>query len=219
LSYLLKRVFDLAVASVLLVTLSPLLLGIGLLIRLDSPGRAIFSQTRVGARRRTKPGQIYWDIRTFKCHKFRSMHTDVDQAIHLRFVRAFCRQENRSLPEDGENFKLKNDPRVTRIGRILRKTSLDELPQLLNVLKGEMSLVGPRPVPEYEVAEYNPHHYQRLEALPGITGLWQVRGRGRVTFEEMVQMDIEYTKHSSFLTDLKILLLTVPAVVSGRGAE
>ena len=114
--------------------------------------------------------------------------------------------------------KLANDGRVTRIGRILRKTSLDELPQLWNVIKGDMSLVGPRPVPLYEVAEYWPWQMQRLEATPGITGLWQVTGRGIVTADEMIDLDIEYIKRQTLWVDLKIMLLTVPAVMSGRGA-
>jgi lipopolysaccharide/colanic/teichoic acid biosynthesis glycosyltransferase len=121
--------------------------------------------------------------------------------------------------EGGPKFKLSNDPRVTRVGHILRKTSLDELPQLVNVLKGEMSLVGPRPLPTYEVAEYQAWHRERLAALPGITGLWQVQGRCEVTFEEQVQMDIEYVRNQSLWQDIKILLSTIPAVVSGRGAE
>ena len=118
-----------------------------------------------------------------------------------------------------QGAKLTDDPRVTRIGRILRRTSLDELPQLFNVLKGEMSLVGPRPVPLYEAAAYVDWHLERLAALPGITGLWQVRGRGRVSFAEMVRMDIAYVRNQSPLLDITLLLSTIPAVMSGRGAE
>jgi lipopolysaccharide/colanic/teichoic acid biosynthesis glycosyltransferase len=115
--------------------------------------------------------------------------------------------------------KLTNDPRITRIGHLLRKTSLDEIPQFLNVLRGEMSLVGPRPVPTYEVAEYQAWHYQRLAAAPGLTGLWQVTGRGQVSFDEMIEMDIEYVRNKSLWLDLKILVLTVFVVLSGRGAS
>ncbi|MGH9896190.1 MAG: sugar transferase, partial [bacterium] len=119
----------------------------------------------------------------------------------------------------GARFKLSNDPRVTRVGRVLRRMSLDELPQLFNVLKGEMSLVGPRPVPLYEVAEYGESDTERLAALPGITGLWQVRGRAEIPFSEMVRLDCEYVRNQSLWLDLKILAATIPAVVSGRGAR
>jgi lipopolysaccharide/colanic/teichoic acid biosynthesis glycosyltransferase len=113
---------------------------------------------------------------------------------------------------------MATDPRITKIGRFIRKTSLDELPQLLNVLKGEMSLVGPRPVPEYEVALYKDEHYVRLLALPGLTGLWQVKGRGEVTFEQMMQLDLEYVRNQSLALDLWILIMTIPAAVFGWGA-
>jgi lipopolysaccharide/colanic/teichoic acid biosynthesis glycosyltransferase len=117
-------------------------------------------------------------------------------------------------------YKLGADPRITRVGKFLRKSSLDELPQLINVLRGEMSLVGPRPVPEYEVLEYREAwHHERLATLPGITGLWQVKGRGQVPFEDMVRLDLEYIQRQSLWLDLAILLFTVPAVLSGRGAE
>ena len=129
--------------------------------------------------------------------------------------------EGRARPseESGGKFKLINDPRVTRVGRLLRRTSLDELPQLFNVLKGQMSLVGPRPVPPYEVACYRNGDRKRLAALPGITGLWQVRGRCQVSFDEMIRMDVEYIAKASLCFDLRILLLTIPAVLNGRGAE
>lgn len=214
-----KRCMDVVLAMLLLVLLCPLLLLIAILIKLDSPGPIIFIQERVGARRRSSGGQTYWEIRNFPFYKFRSMVKDADQSMHQAYIRAFITGQVEKSGTDGVKFKLTNDPRVTRIGRILRKTSLDELPQLVNVLKGEMSLVGPRPVPTYEVAEYRPEHYERLTALPGITGLWQVNGRCQVSFEDMVRMDIEYVHNQSLWLDAKILVCTIPAVISGRGAE
>jgi lipopolysaccharide/colanic/teichoic acid biosynthesis glycosyltransferase len=210
---------DMVGALLMLSLLSPLMLLIAILIKLDTPGPVIFVQERVGARRRTKAGRTGWEISNFLVYKFRTMVSDADQSIHQAHIKAFI--EGRIEPDHGAEagFKLNHDPRVTRVGRMLRKTSLDELPQLVNVLKGEMSLVGPRPVPTYEVAQYEPRHYERLAALPGITGLWQVRGRGRVSFDEMIAMDIEYVRHQSPWLDIKILLLTIPAVLTGRGAE
>jgi lipopolysaccharide/colanic/teichoic acid biosynthesis glycosyltransferase len=142
-----------------------------------------------------------------------------DQSLHAEYVRAFV--EGRVDAGDGGDaaFKLAHDPRVTRVGRILRRTSLDELPQLFNVLKGEMSLVGPRPVPPYEVAQYRESDAERLAALPGITGLWQVDGRGTVPFDEMIRMDREYVRNQTVWLDLKILAATIPAILSGRGAR
>ena len=147
------------------------------------------------------------------------MVRDADPSPHHAYIKAFIEGRIEASDEAGAKFKLTGDPRVTQVGRLLRRTSLDELPQLLNVLKGEMSLVGPRPVPIYEAADYQAWHYERLMALPGITGLWQVQGRCQVSFEEMIRMDIEYARHQSLWLDLKILFLTLPAVISGRGAE
>lgn len=214
-----KRCFDLALAGLLLLMLSPLLLVIAALIKLDSPGPALFVQERVGSRRRTAGNRSFWEIRTFRCLKFRSMVHNADQSLHQAYIESFISGTAEASAGAGPKFKLTRDPRVTRVGHILRKTSLDELPQLLNVLKGEMSLVGPRPVPTYEVASYQPRHYQRLAALPGMTGLWQIKGRGEVSFEEMITLDIEYVDQATLWSDLKILALTIPAVISGRGAE
>lgn len=203
-------------ACLLLILLSPLLLLIAILIKLDSPGPVIFSQERVGSQRQWLGRTSLWVIRNFRMLKFRSMYQNADPAVHEAYIRDFV--EGRAEERDGK-FKLTNDPRVTRVGRILRKFSLDELLQLVNVLKGDMSLVGPRPVPPYEVAGYRSGHHKRLAALPGITGVWQVKGRCRVTFEEMVRMDIGYVSDASLWLDLKILFLTIPAVISRRGAE
>ena len=214
-----KRCIDVFLAVLMLVSLAPLMLLIAVLIKLDSPGPIFFVQERVGARRRPQDGRTSWEIRGFPFYKFRSMVQGADQSTHQAFIKAYV--EGRVQPSDvsSAKFKLIDDPRVTRVGRILRRTSMDELPQLVNVLKGEMSLVGPRPLPTYEVAEYQPWHRERLAALPGITGLWQVNGRCQVSFEEQIRMDIEYVRNQSLWLDLKLMFLTIPAVLSRRGAE
>ncbi|HUV94173.1 MAG TPA: sugar transferase [Anaerolineae bacterium] len=205
----LKRLIDVSLAFALLMLLSPLMLLIGVLVKVDSRGSALFKQERMGFNwRKRKP-------RPFLMYKFRSMYQDCDDACHRDYVRRWI---NGGLDGEEGTAKLAGDRRVTRVGRILRKTSLDELPQLWNVLKGDMSLVGPRPVPLYEVAEYEPWHMRRLEATPGITGLWQIRGRARVGVGEMVSLDIEYINRQTLWVDLKIMLLTIPALISGRGA-
>jgi lipopolysaccharide/colanic/teichoic acid biosynthesis glycosyltransferase len=210
-----KRAMDVVLASLLLIALLPLLLLIAIAIKLDSPGPVLFVQNRVGARRRSHRGRTVWAVVQFPVYKFRSMVQNANQAVHRAHIQAFVEER---LDTAG-TVKLTGDARVTRAGRILRRTSLDELPQLFNVLRGEMSLVGPRPVPIYEAAAYLDWHRERLAALPGITGLWQVRGRGQVTFTEMVRMDIEYVRNQSLWLDIKILAATVPAVLSARGAE
>jgi lipopolysaccharide/colanic/teichoic acid biosynthesis glycosyltransferase len=212
-----KRVVDAVVSLALLLLLSPLLLLIALLIKLDSRGPVLFVCERVGCRRECRGGRSYYVLRTFRFYKFRSMKADVDHTLHQRCVHQFV-NGHADASSQGK-FKLSNDPRVTRLGRALRRTSLDELPQLFNVVKGDMSLVGPRPVPPYEVALYQQPHFGRLAALPGITGIWQVKGRCQVAFEEMVRMDQYYARNASLWLDLKIMLLTIPAVLSGRGAE
>ena len=205
-----KRVLDVTAAGVLLALLSPLFLLIAALVKLKSPGPVFFRQARVG--QFGKP---------FMMLKFRSMRVNADNAIHKAFVSQLIKG---AAPDGGAAtkdapFKIENDPRVTAIGRLLRKTSLDELPQLWNVLRGEMSLVGPRPPLAYEVEQYKPWHYRRvLEAKPGITGLWQVSGRSRTTFDDMVRLDLRYAKNCSAWTDIKILLATPRAVMSGKGA-
>jgi lipopolysaccharide/colanic/teichoic acid biosynthesis glycosyltransferase len=216
--FICKRCFDLVAAGILCVVLLPVLLCIALAIKLDTPGAVLFTQKRVGARRRKVDGQWVWEIVTFTMYKFRSMVANADQSIHEAHARAFVAghvQESATA----ETVKIQGDSRITRVGQILRTTSLDELPQLLNVLKGEMSLVGPRPVPIYEADAYEPWHRERLAALPGITGLWQVEGRGMVNFDDMVQLDIRYVRSQSLWLDCELLALTLPAVISGRGAK
>ncbi len=201
-----KPLFDRIVALLALIVLTPVLLAIALAVRLDSPGPIIYRQKRVG-----QAG------REFTMYKFRTMVDGAEDAPHRAAFERFFRA--RSLEETGaRTFKLEGDPRVTRVGRFLRATSLDELPQLLNVLTGTMSLVGPRPPIPYETELYEPRHWLRLAVRPGITGPWQARARSQVPFEDMVAMDLEYIARRSFLLDLKILLFTVAAVVTQKGA-
>ena len=203
-----KRVFDVLAVSLGLVIISPLLFVVALLVKLESPGPILYRQPRIGE-----------NGRLFTMLKFRSMRADTDFGLHKAHVTRLI-TENLSLDqrENQGTLKIQNDPRVTRVGKIIRKTSIDELPQLFNVLRGEMSLVGPRPPIPYEVELYKDWHKRRFEAIPGMTGLWQVKGRNRVSFDEMVRMDIEYIEHQSLWLDLQILIKTPLAVVTGKGA-
>jgi len=201
----LKRVVDVSGSVVALLLLSPVFFSIAALIKATSTGPVFFKQRRIG-----QAGKEF----TFL--KFRSMHVNNDPAIHQEYVRKLISQE---LTEADGTYKIKNDPRVTAIGRLLRKSSLDELPQFINVLKGDMSLVGPRPPIPYEFENYSLWHRRRiLEAKPGLTGVWQVSGRSRTTFDEMVRLDLRYARTCSLRSDLEILLATPAAVVSRRGA-
>jgi lipopolysaccharide/colanic/teichoic acid biosynthesis glycosyltransferase len=217
--YFFKRCFDSVVALSLLLLLAPVLLLIALLIVLESRGAPLFVQERVGSMRVRRGRSTVWEARTFRLYKFRSMRQSSGSAPdpHVAHIQAFV-AGHVDAATNGGTFKLSNDPRVTRVGRFLRRTSIDELPQLINVLKGEMSLVGPRPSPTYEVSSYDEWHYRRLEARPGLTGLWQVSGRCELSFEEMVELDVEYVRRQSLLLDLKLLVQTIPAVFAGRGA-
>jgi exopolysaccharide biosynthesis polyprenyl glycosylphosphotransferase len=196
--FALKRTFDLVGATFLLVLLSPLLLAIVLAVRLTSRGPIVFRSMRRGI------GQ-----RPFKCLKFRTMHTDAEER------QADLEELNEA---SGALFKIRDDPRLTPVGRMLRRFSLDELPQLLNVLRGEMSLVGPRPLPERDYEMLEDWHRKRYLVLPGITGLWQVSGRSELDFDDLVHLDFIYLERWSLALDLTILLKTVPAVLSQRGA-
>lgn len=209
-----KRTMDLTLVTLSFIFLWPLLFAVGLAIRLDSEGPALFRQERMGARWVWLNGRLTWQIQPFSIYKFRTMYHNTDDSLHKAHIKKFV---NNDSAQEG-SFKLQRDPRITRVGKILRRTSLDELPQVLNVLLGDMSLVGPRPVPLYEVEAYEDRHYERFGALQGITGYWQVWGRSRVSFEEMIAMDIEYARNPSLSQDIKILLWTVPAVFSGDGA-
>jgi lipopolysaccharide/colanic/teichoic acid biosynthesis glycosyltransferase len=217
-----KRLLDVVVAAILLIPLAPLMLLIGILIRLDSPGPALFKQERVGVKRRKRGDRVSWELGTFTFYKFRSMYQDADSGKHRDFLQAFIHNDieemDRIRGEESEVLKITKDPRVTRIGNMLRKTSLDELPQLWNVLKGDMSLVGPRPAPIYEIELYEPRHRLRLATVPGLTGLWQVKGRSAVAFEKLVALDRYYIEHQSLWMDLMIMLQTPLAVFRGKGA-
>jgi lipopolysaccharide/colanic/teichoic acid biosynthesis glycosyltransferase len=207
-----KRCLDISLVMFGLLLLWPFLLLIAIAIKLHSEGPVIFAQDRVGYDERTGT------VRTFRFYKFRSMRVNSDDALHRAHVAKLI-QENTSVSSDGGTLKLVGDPRITGLGRLLRRTSVDELPQLFNVLKGDMSLVGPRPSLPYEVELYTERHRQRLHCVPGITGWWQVKGRCTVSFDEMVEMDVWYIRHRTILLDLKILFwLTPRAVVAGKGA-
>jgi lipopolysaccharide/colanic/teichoic acid biosynthesis glycosyltransferase len=216
--YLAKRVLDIVISAIALIVLSPLMLVVAILTRLDSPGPAIFAQTRVGGRRWSYGGYAYWQKHEFKCLKFRTMVAGADPARHRKFIKAMIEGRADANHSGAAKFKLEQDPRITRIGRILRRLSIDELPQLINVLQGDMSLVGPRPDIPYIIDMYKPGWDERMAAKAGITGFWQTHGRGDVTFEQMVAMDIQYVRNQSFWLDVKTLLLTIPAVLTGRGA-
>jgi len=194
----LKRLLDLVLASLGLVATLPLWLLIVIAIRRDSPGPAIFVQERVGLAGRR-----------FRFYKFRSMHTDAE-------TRLLDLRENNEV--SGPVFKMRSDPRVTRMGQILRRTSLDELPQLINILKGDMSLVGPRPPLPREVEQYRPGDMVRLSVKPGLTCLWQVSGRSMVSFDEWMEFDRQYVHNLSFWLDVRILFRTIGAVLNMRGA-
>jgi len=206
-----KRATDILGSALGLLIGAPLFLTIALAIKLTSKGPVLFRQQRIG--HLGKP---------FEFLKFRSMYLNNDPKVHLDYIRQLISGKAERQPSNGNGqgvYKLTTDPRVTRVGSLLRRTSLDELPQLLNVLRGEMSLVGPRPPIPYEVDTYQTWHRRRvLEAKPGITGLWQVSGRSRVGFDEMVRLDLRYAMQRSFWLDLKILLLTPRAVILGEGA-
>jgi len=202
----LKRTLDISGSLAALVVLSPAFLIISILIRLTSPGPVFFRQTRVGQ-----------SGRRFTFLKFRSMYADSDPQLHKRFVSSFI--DGGEMQTSGV-YKLTDDPRITLVGRFLRKTSLDELPQFLNVLRGDMSLVGPRPPIPYELERYSRWHLRRIqEARPGITGSWQVHGRSRTTFDEMVRMDLRYIREQSLWLDIILLLKTPLAVLRGEGAH
>jgi exopolysaccharide biosynthesis polyprenyl glycosylphosphotransferase len=198
-SYAVKRTIDVFGSLVGMVLLSPVFLGIALAVKLTSPGPVIFAQVRVG-----RYG------RHFRFYKFRSMYVDAEE----RKKELLAKNESK----DGVIFKMKDDPRITKVGKFLRRTSLDELPQLWNVFIGDMSLVGPRPPVPKEVQEYTLEDRKRLDVIPGITCLWQIKGRSEIPFHEQVRLDKEYILAPSVWNDIKILLKTIPAIIGGKGA-
>jgi lipopolysaccharide/colanic/teichoic acid biosynthesis glycosyltransferase len=194
----LKDVLDFLISGFMLLIISPVILVVAIAIKLESPGPVFYSQMRVG-----KWGE------TFTLYKLRSMYINADQR----------KQELIDLNEaDGPVFKMKQDPRITRVGRIIRKLSIDELPQLYNVLRGDMSMVGPRPAVPQEVAQYRFEERNRLEVTPGITGLQQISGRSDLDFTRWVELDFQYIAEQGLRTDIMIMLKTIPAVISGKGA-
>ncbi|QNB47099.1 exopolysaccharide biosynthesis polyprenyl glycosylphosphotransferase [Thermanaerosceptrum fracticalcis] len=200
--YVSKRIFDLVVGFAALLVALPFMILIAIAIKIDSKGPVIFGHTRVGK-----------DGKSFKCLKFRTMVMNSQEILDNLLL------ENPQLREEWEkDFKLKNDPRITRVGHFLRKTSLDELPQLVNVIKGEMSLVGPRPIINKEVQKYGNYYEIYKAVLPGITGLWQVSGRNDIDYEERVQLDVRYVRNWSLWMDIKILIRTAGIVLGRKGA-
>ena len=203
-----KRMMDVTLCLLALPLIIPIMIICAALIYLDSARPIFFVQDRIG-----KGG------RPFRIYKFRTMQSNLDDTYHRAFMKAFVNGQLKHSAEGRVIFKPIQASQVTHVGRILRKTSLDELPQIINVLKGEMSLVGPRPNVSWEVEEYRLWHHERLEVLPGITGLAQVRGRSGISFENIIKYDIEYVGSQSLITDLKILMWTFASIVIGSGAQ
>jgi lipopolysaccharide/colanic/teichoic acid biosynthesis glycosyltransferase len=203
-----KRALDILFTLLILVPLCLLIVIVGIAIRLDSEGPIFFRQQRLGQQGKE-----------FTMLKFRSMHVRQDDSLHREAIKRYIAGQALHIDANGEaSYKLADDPRITRIGRFLRKTSIDELPQFLNVLRGDMSLVGPRPPVRYEVEHYQPADWLRLAGKPGLTGPWQVYGRSAVTFQEMVKMDIRYLQRQSIWGDIKLIIMTIPVMLSGHGA-
>ena len=200
-----KRLLDILFTLLIMLPLCMLMLIVAVLIRLDSKGSAFFRQRRVGL-----------NGKEFDMFKFRSMHVNCDDSVHREAIKQYM--NGAALNCDGNNpYKLVDDHRVTKVGRFIRKSSIDELPQFINVLRGEMTLVGPRPPLPYEVEAYSLREELRLYGKPGLTGTWQVYGRSRVTFNEMVDMDIAYLQQQSIWQDLKLIALTASVMLQGRG--
>ena len=238
--YAVKRLMDLAIAVPLLILALPIMLAAALAIFIYSPGPILFIQERVGARRVTRGTATLWEPVRFRCFKFRTMKINADSAVHQAYIRALIDNNQQEMhavqarateprkrdcvpvtgsPEvPAQPRKLTNDARIIRPGRLLRKLSIDELPQLINVLRGEMSMIGPRPAIPYEVEMYQPWHMLRLQAQPGLTGLQQVTARCTADFDQQVRLDIEYIRQQSIWLDLKIALKTPLAILFARGA-
>lgn len=198
-----KRTLDVVLATSALVFIAPLLLVIALLIRLQDGGPALFVQSRVGR-----------DGKMFSCFKFRSMTINADERL-----RELIATNPSARMEWEATQKLRNDPRITRLGHFLRKSSLDELPQLLNIIRGEMSIVGPRPIVEAEIAKYGAYFDYYTSSKPGLTGLWQVSGRSNTSYAERVQLDVRYAREWTVMGDIRIIAMTIPAILTSRGAH
>jgi lipopolysaccharide/colanic/teichoic acid biosynthesis glycosyltransferase len=202
-----KRALDILLALLILLPLCVVVVIVGLLICIDSGGPPIFRQKRVGLKGTE-----------FNMLKFRSMYVNQNDTLHRDAIKHYMQGERlRNDAKGNLTYKLDNDPRITRVGRFIRKTSIDELPQFFNVLRGEMTLVGPRPPLPYEVELYQPHDWLRHSGKPGLTGYWQIYGRSQVTFGEMVELDIAYLQRQSLWEDIKLIALTLPVMITGRG--
>lgn len=218
-----KRVMDVLLVLLLAPLALPIVLVVGVIVRIDSPGPALFTQQRIGARRRRRDGRWVWELQPFTFYKLRTMAQNADPTLHRTYLDAYIAGDEEAMKRLNEcssdgSYKIAKDPRVTRVGATIRSLSLDELPQLWNVLKGDMSLVGPRPPIDYEVERYSPDQLQRLAGPAGLTGSWQVNGRSILTFEEMVALDTSYLSERSLLLDLTILVRTLGVVVTREGA-
>jgi lipopolysaccharide/colanic/teichoic acid biosynthesis glycosyltransferase len=220
--YLIKRSVDIVLAFLLIILFSPFMLFIAMAIVIYSPGPVFFVQERIGSKRRSHDRHVYWMKVVFPCYKFRTMHVNSDSSIHQEYFKALIEKDvarmNALQGSDSSIRKLVQDARVTRPGRLLRKLSLDELPQLWNVLRGDMSLVGPRPAIPYEVEMYQAWQLRRLQAQPGITGLQQITARSTADFDEQVQLDLRYIDHQSLWLDFIIMIRTPLVILSTRGA-
>lgn len=202
-----KRVIDIAFSLLIFIPLCIVIAVCAILIRIDSKGPIFFRQKRIGM-----------NGIPFEMLKLRSMYIDCDDTLHRESIKQYINGEViNSNANSNDLYKVVDDPRITRVGRFIRKFSIDELPQFINVLRGEMTLVGPRPPLPYEVDEYSPRDWIRLSGKPGLTGTWQVYGRSRVPFKEMVEMDIEYLGEQSIMQDLKLIAMTLPVMLNGRG--
>jgi lipopolysaccharide/colanic/teichoic acid biosynthesis glycosyltransferase len=208
LSSIASRTLDLVVGGVALLLFFPVMILVAIAIRVTSPGPALFRQVRVG-----------YLGSEFVMFKFRTMYRDNDDAIHREFVTAMLTKGDPISPGEEGLYKLSGDPRVTRVGAFLRRSSLDELPQLLNVLRGNMSLVGPRPALPWEIRLFGPEALVRFQVKPGLTGLWQVSGRSTLSMQQSFRLDAEYVARRSVWLDLAILIRTIPIVLIGRGAQ
>lgn len=202
-SWGLKRAMDIGCSLSALVALSPLLAVIAVIIKFDSKGPVLFTQERLGK-----------DLRTFRMYKFRTMHADAGDSLHREAVKRTAESKRREIG----TFKSLDDPRVTRFGKFLRAWNLDELPNLINILRGDMSIVGPRPALDYELPYYKDWYYRRFAVRPGLTGLWQVKRADAEDFDEMIRMDVDYVEQMSVWLDAKLILLTVPSIIRERGA-
>jgi lipopolysaccharide/colanic/teichoic acid biosynthesis glycosyltransferase len=220
--YLTKRAIDLIFSSLILVCLSPLIAIVAILIKLDSPGPVFFKQTRVGSCMYREGKRFFWKRVDFSVFKFRTMSVNTSDDVHKAYIKALIANDVKTMKEmegDGTTIhKLVKDNRITRVGRVLRKLSLDEIPQFWNVIRGEMSVVGPRPSIPYEIEMLTARHLYRLNAKPGITGLQQVVARNSASFDEQIELDIQYIDQQSLWLDIQIMLKTPFAILFQRGA-